>query len=153
MGSESGTYKFPMGRTGAQITGQALLGASCAHGRPGARRTCIGIARGRYPAGYGGHNPWSRRAVCERHKYGSVRGAFSDEGPYSISTTTADGLRCASTSYASRFMAPCAVSRGTRSPMNLTDYWNDLAHGQPPIASRARSYGAVVYGPFTGSAH
>lgn len=25
----------------------------------------------------------SRRAVCEKHKYGSVKGALSDGGPYS----------------------------------------------------------------------
>src|SRR5262245_2633476 len=41
-------------------------------------------SRGRQPAGRGGHNPRSRRAVCEQHKYGSVRGAPSDGGPYSI---------------------------------------------------------------------
>jgi hypothetical protein len=34
---------------------------------------------------HGGHNPWFRRAVCEQHKYGSVRGAPRDGGSYSIS--------------------------------------------------------------------
>ena len=37
---------------------------------------------GREPAGDGGHNPSSRRAVCERHKYGSVRAAPSNGGGY-----------------------------------------------------------------------
>jgi hypothetical protein len=37
---------------------------------------------GREPAGDGGHNPSSRRAVCEKHKYGSVRGAPGNGGAY-----------------------------------------------------------------------
>ena len=40
--------------------------------------------RGRDPAGCGGQNPQSRRAVCEQHKYGSVRGAPRNGGPYSM---------------------------------------------------------------------
>ena len=39
--------------------------------------------------GHGGHNPWSRRAVCEQHKYGSVRGALRDEGSYSMQNAQA----------------------------------------------------------------
>jgi hypothetical protein len=31
------------------------------------------IGRGRNPTGDGGHNPTPRRAVCEKHSYGSVR--------------------------------------------------------------------------------
>ena len=38
---------------------------------------------GREPAGGGGNNPPSRRAVCDQHKYGSVRGAPGDGGAYS----------------------------------------------------------------------
>jgi hypothetical protein len=46
-----------------------------------------GIGRGREPAGSGGNpkggNPLPRRAVCDHHSYGSVRGAPGNRGPYS----------------------------------------------------------------------
>jgi hypothetical protein len=41
---------------------------------------------------HGGYNPWFRRAVCEQHKYGSVRGALRDGGSYSISAECRVGL-------------------------------------------------------------
>ena len=43
----------------------------------------ISALSGRGPAGDGGQNPSSRRAVCERHKYGYMRGAPGDWGAYS----------------------------------------------------------------------
>ena len=42
------------------------------------------MIRGRYPADGGGHNPSPRRAGCEQHLSGSVRGAPGDRGAYSI---------------------------------------------------------------------
>jgi hypothetical protein len=51
---------------------------------PGAALAATGIARGRPPAGGGGHHPLSRRAGCEQHKSGSVRGASGDRGAYSM---------------------------------------------------------------------
>lgn len=42
------------------------------------------MSRGREPAGGGVSNPPSRRAVCEQHLYGSVRGAPREGGAYSI---------------------------------------------------------------------
>jgi hypothetical protein len=39
-------------------------------------------------AGGGGHNPPSRRAVCEQHKYGSVGGARGNPGAYPIAGGT-----------------------------------------------------------------
>ena len=54
---------------------------------------------------HGGHNPWFRRAVCEQHKYGSVRGALRDEGSYSIEQRRAVpsklALKCAARRYSS----------------------------------------------------
>ena len=52
-------------------------------------------SRGRKPADRGGHNPRSRRAVCEQHKYGSVRGAPSDGGSYSMAALEAGGVSAA----------------------------------------------------------
>jgi len=40
--------------------------------------------RGRKPAGPGGSNSGSRRAGCEQHKSGSVRGAPRKGGAYSM---------------------------------------------------------------------
>ena len=40
--------------------------------------------RGREPTRRGGHNPRCRRAGCEQHSSGSVRGAQGDRGAYSM---------------------------------------------------------------------
>src|SRR5713101_8323150 len=48
--------------------------------------------------------------------------------------------------------AVCRPARDKMLSMNLTYYWNDRAPGQPPIASRARSYGILVQGPVCSSA-
>lgn len=58
--------------------------AVSAHQGPGAAPAAAGIARGREPAGGGGHSPPPRRAVCEQHKHGSVRGAPGNRGAHSM---------------------------------------------------------------------
>ena len=73
-------------RAGTRVTAGAMAGCARAHRRPGAAYAGIGMSRGRKPADDGVSNPSPRRAVCEQHSYGSVRGAPRERGAYSISS-------------------------------------------------------------------
>jgi hypothetical protein len=79
---------------------------------------------GRKPADDGGHNLSSRRAVCDQHKHGSVRGAPREGGAYSMPR---DGLREGATTRAEGW-----VSRAK--------WWRYLLSGRGPIASDGRRW-------------
>ena len=63
----------------------------------------------------GVHNLWFRRAVCEQHKYGSVRGALRDEGSYSIMSggTHASGSATAGRTLDQRHYRPAMNTKPT----------------------------------------
>ncbi len=79
-----GLEELPVGGTRAADTG-AQVQVAFTHGRPcGAANELAGDSRGHLDQPQGVTNLRLRRAVCEQHKYGSVRGALRDGGPYSI---------------------------------------------------------------------
>ena len=65
---DRGTPERVLRRTGARVAGGAVDGRRTEHiVAPVAAHAGAGMSRGREPAGGGGHNPSSRRAVCEQH--------------------------------------------------------------------------------------
>jgi hypothetical protein len=91
--SPSSTPERVFRRTGARITAGPLPNSLQAHRRPGPASAGVGIGRGREPAGRKGQNLRSRRAGCEQHLSGSVRGAPGKLGAPTPSTTVSRSYR------------------------------------------------------------
>ena len=83
-GRGQGTPEWPLDCTGAPVAPRTVAFVSPSHRCPGSAHADAGMIRGREPADDGGNNPPSRRAGCEQHLSGSVRGAPGDRGAYSI---------------------------------------------------------------------